>query len=307
MNYAERPLWIYLLVLAMALLSAQTALAAGTGTGTRIVTDGGAEVSMESIQSVPQPRWRGPVRVKPEEQSSKHAVASKSMTAKNASVGTTETYYVYGNDGKLMAEYDADGVCIREYVYLGDTLVAEYRRQPDSTYRTYYYLGDQIRSTRVITDESGVPVYSAAHGPYGEELKTWIDTYDANLKFSGKEREEHTGQDYFGARYYDVKLYRFTSADPVMQREKVADEIRTLNLFSYVANDPINRFDADGRDWMRFTGRNLYYYDGEYGDRSKLLFRSPAVSGQPDYQCDPKSTKCPSPHGPLGERILRRW
>jgi hypothetical protein len=76
----------------------------------------------------------------------------------------TATYYIYSFDGKLLAEYDATGVCVKDYIYMGNKLLAEY--QP-VTATKYYYTSDQINSTRIITDSAGTVVYSALFDPYG--------------------------------------------------------------------------------------------------------------------------------------------
>jgi RHS repeat-associated protein len=171
-------------------------------------------------------------------------------------VGNVDTYYVYANDNKLMAEYDNDGNCTREYIYLGDTLLAEYRPQIDAT---YYYSSDQIRSSRLITDEYGAVVYSAAHGPFGEELATWLNTYDPKLKFSGKEREEYSGQDYFGARYYDSQLRRFMSVDPVVSKPEAYGNPLLWNLYAYSRNSPLSFSDSDGRqEFHVLLGQGIY-------------------------------------------------
>ena len=69
------------------------------------------------------------------------------------SVGSTGTYYVYSFDGKLLAEYNGLGECLRDYIYLGDRLLAEYQPQ---TGKIYYYTSDQVNSTRMVTDQNGV-------------------------------------------------------------------------------------------------------------------------------------------------------
>lgn len=68
-----------------------------------------------------------------------------------------------------------------------------------------------------------------------------------------------TGLDYFGARYFSGAQGRFTSPDwsAVPQPVPYADlaDPQTLNLYSYVWNNPLLRIDLDGhRDlWSRFS------------------------------------------------------
>ena len=155
-----------------------------------------------------------------------------------------DTYYIYSFDGKLLSEYDQTGSCVRDYIYAGNRLIAEYRPQ---TSKYYYYMSDQISSTRIITDDSGAVVYSEAYGPYGDVQKTWAKTYDPKQKFSGKEREGYSELDYFGARYFDNNSYRFISVDPVINKEEALSNPQYWNLYAYCGNNPITLNDPDGR------------------------------------------------------------
>ncbi len=123
-------------------------------------------------------------------------------------------------------------------------MIAEYRPQTN-TY--YYYMSDQINSTRIITDGNGNVVYSALYGPYGDVQKVWTSTYDPKLKFSGKEREGYSELDYFGARYYDHNSYRFISVDPIINKGEALSNPQLWNLYAYCRNNPITFFDPDGR------------------------------------------------------------
>jgi RHS repeat-associated protein len=114
------------------------------------------------------------------------------------------------------------------------------------TGKYYYYMSDQINSNRIVTDDTGTIVHSSAHGPYGEIQKTWINTYDPKLKFSGKEREAYSGLDYFGARYYDQNRYRFISVDPIINKEEAFVNPQLWNLYAYCRNNPIKYFDPTG-------------------------------------------------------------
>ena len=67
---------------------------------------------------------------------------------------------------------------------------------------------------------------------------------------TGKERDTESGNDYFGARYYASSMGRFMSPDWSAKEEPVPyaklDDPQTLNLYSYVQNNPLTRADADG-------------------------------------------------------------
>jgi RHS repeat-associated protein len=68
--------------------------------------------------------------------------------------------------------------------------------------------------------------------------------------FTGKERDAESGNDYFGARYYASTLGRFLSPDWSAKAEPVPyaklDDPQTLNLYSYVRNNPLSGVDPDG-------------------------------------------------------------
>ena len=169
------------------------------------------------------------------------------------------TYYIYSFDGRLLAEYNILGHLVRDYIYFGGQLVAEYRQDIQNF---YYYASDQINSTRIVTDSAGTVVYSAAHEPYGEIQKTWgVSTYDPELKFSGKPRDAESELDYFGARYYDRAQYRFLSVDPVIPAGKAVANPQRWNLYAYCLGNPVKYLDPDGAEAIYFIIMRQYIQD----------------------------------------------
>jgi RHS repeat-associated protein len=67
---------------------------------------------------------------------------------------------------------------------------------------------------------------------------------------TGKERDSESGNDYFGARYYASAMGRWLSPDWSAKYAPVPyaklDDPQTLNLYSYVRNNPLTRNDPDG-------------------------------------------------------------
>ena len=171
------------------------------------------------------------------------------------------TYYFYDSGGKLLAEYDGSGACVKDYLYLGGKMIGEYL-PPTSSY--YYYASDQINSTRLVTDATGAIVHSAQYDPYGGLYKTWIDTYHPKPGFSGKEREFGSEMDYFGARYYGHRQYRFLSVDPVINKNEALTNPQLWNLYSYCHNNPITFLDPDGDKEINIL---LGFHASEMGGR----------------------------------------
>jgi len=169
---------------------------------------------------------------------------SSSGTAKMMSASPVGNFYIYSFDGKLLQVYDVYGHLLKDYIYMGDRLIAEYDYVGS---RYLYYTPDQINTTRVVTDGVGNIVYSAVHDPYGGIQQTGAgNTYDPQLKFSGKERDAESQLDYFGARYYDRSQYRFISVDPVVDKATSLINGKRWNLYSYCIDNPITYVDTNG-------------------------------------------------------------
>jgi RHS repeat-associated protein len=71
--------------------------------------------------------------------------------------------------------------------------------------------------------------------------------------FTGKERDSESGLDNFGARYDSSSFGRFMSPDWAAGKPSAVPyaewaDPQSLNLYSYVRNNPLERIDADGHD-----------------------------------------------------------
>lgn len=61
-----------------------------------------------------------------------------------------------------------------------------------------------------------------------------------------KERDNETGLDYFGARYYGSMMGRFTSVDPIIVTPERFFDPQQFNLYSYTRNNPLRFIDPRG-------------------------------------------------------------
>jgi RHS repeat-associated protein len=73
-------------------------------------------------------------------------------------------------------------------------------------------------------------------------------------KYTGKERDEETSLDYFGARYFASVQGRFTGVDPLLQSGRPSLP-QTWNRYSYVLNNPLKYIDPTGEEW-KFVGND---------------------------------------------------
>ena len=94
--------------------------------------------------------------------------------------------------------------------------------------------------------------------PFGDwlDISLGLTSETTPLNFTGQYHDFESDLDYFGARYYASTTGRFTSADWSASPEPVpyADfgNPQSLNLYSYVKNNPLNLTDPDGHCWVIF-------------------------------------------------------
>ena len=123
----------------------------------------------------------------------------------------------------------------------------------------FYYHTDHLGSATLITDDDADVVQQIAYLPYGED---WIDVrsssyFGSAYKFNGKEKDDETGYNYYGARYYTDRLSIWLSVDPL------ADKYPHLSPYAYCSDNPIMRIDPDGMadDWYESASGNITWTD----------------------------------------------
>jgi RHS repeat-associated protein len=109
----------------------------------------------------------------------------------------------------------------------------------------YYHL-DALGSVRVVTNQSGAVVSRHDLMPFGEEWQPVTLGREA-LLFTGKERDYDTGLDYFGARYLQTSVARFTTVDPVGMSPNDLIDPQRWNRYAYAKDGPLRFVDPDGR------------------------------------------------------------
>ena len=133
-------------------------------------------------------------------------------------------------------------------------LAAEYSTVAAAPCTTCYLSYDYLGSVRMVTDANVKVVARHDFAPFEQEIPAglggrtavWGASDNVSQKFTGKERDQESGLDYFGARYYGSALGRFTSPDPSPAGISIQDP-QSWNLYSYVRNRPLAMVDGNGK------------------------------------------------------------
>ena len=188
--------------------------------------------------------------------------AENKLTTYEGGTSNGGATYLYDGDGRRVKKVVGGPTIVTTvFVYnVAGQLVAEYSTAaPPAPGGTSYMTSDTLGSPRVITvANQGV---KARHDylPFGEEIggpqiallggRATAQGYTGDTvrqKFTSKERDNDTGLDYFGARYYASNQGRFTSVDP-SRKSIITANPQTWNRYSYTYNNPLALVDNNGK------------------------------------------------------------
>jgi RHS repeat-associated protein len=102
----------------------------------------------------------------------------------------------------------------------------------------YFFTRDHLGSVREMTDASGAIQARYDYDPYGRRTKI-SGSLDADFAFTGDYYHAASGLYLTLYRAYDSDLGRWPNRDPIQERGG-------LNLYAYVANNPVNKIDPRG-------------------------------------------------------------
>lgn len=150
------------------------------------------------------------------------------VVEKENGVTQSSTYFVWCGDERC-EERSADGATVTKRFFGAGVLEGASK---------YYYARDHLGTVREMTDQSGAVRARYEYDPYGRQTKLSGDK-DALFAFTGQQSHAPSGLYYYRARYYDPKIGRFASEDPIRLRGGI-------NLFRYVRNNPARWRDPKG-------------------------------------------------------------
>lgn len=191
-----------------------------------------------------------------------------------AMVAPTTTHTVYDDARQPLAELDADGRLIRQYLWLADLPLAvlDTPARPDSATdsarRILADLGriaqswlapqaglawlhtNHLGAPELATDADGEPLWRARHAPFGAATVTTSPRrpdFTLDLRLPGQVFDAETGLHYNRRRYYAPTLGEYLTPDPLGTPDGP-------NPYAYAAFNPLRNVDPDGLVLFAFDG-----------------------------------------------------
>ena len=168
--------------------------------------------------------------------------------------------------------YEPEKIMIASLGSIRGLLVHSVVGQTTGGQELYYFINDHLGTPQKLLNKNADIVWSADYKPFGE-ADVYVNTYENNFRFPGQYFDQETGLHYNYYRYYDPKLGRYLTSDPI-------GVYGGINLFSYVLNNPANVIDPLGL--YRDVG-------GGFGVTAAIV--SVSVSIHTDTCCDEQGRK----------------
>jgi RHS repeat-associated protein len=151
----------------------------------------------------------------------------------------SERYVIDRNQISLV--FDGAGTQTHRYLYgtAVDQVLADERRSS-----VVWALADNLGTVRDLIDDGGNVVNHVNYDSFGRVVSESAPSFDFRYGYTGRERDDETGLEYYRARYYDSAVGRFISEDPI------GFSAGDSNLSRYVGNSPTNFTDPSGLQFI---------------------------------------------------------
>lgn len=175
---------------------------------------------------------------------------------------TAVIHYHYDASGLLIAESDGNGVWLKEYVYFNGQLIAMVDFDNGVVQPAYAVHNDHLGTPTQITNRTGTLVWQATYSPFGlatinndvdgELVEGKSTPVELNIRFPGQYYDAETKLHYNWHRYYDPKVGRYITSDPLGLSAGI-------NTYGYVGGNPVGNIDPEGlisiaRPWLPLGG-----------------------------------------------------
>jgi RHS repeat-associated protein len=135
---------------------------------------------------------------------------------------------------------------------------------------TFFYAWDHLGTIRLVSNPDRTMLDRHDYEPFGVELRPILNQTSNTHQFTGHERDQASEYDYMHFRFYGSTMGRFMKPDAIPGKPR---DPQSLNLYTYVQNNPINRVDPLGLNWFLIEGKWQWHKGDRYtvgsGDTAK--------------------------------------
>ena len=173
------------------------------------------------------------------------------VAKENSGTGAVTASYILSLGGDQLDEINGSGAWQHSNIFAMGKLYATYGAE-QSQQTTRFHLTDWLGTRRVDLPPSGNATLSCFSYPFGDAYTSGLsctgsDTDITEQHFTGKQRDNETGNDDFGARYYSSNMGRFLTADDSSDQNPFSPQ--SWNLYAYGKNGPLIGVDEDGHQY----------------------------------------------------------
>ncbi len=129
------------------------------------------------------------------------------------------------------------------------------------------YINDAQSSPVAALDKFGNVLWTERYQSYGQPQDQLTAAKAHPVGYTTHEFDRDSQLIYMGGRYYDAKLGRFLSVDPV---EFTETNVFSFNRYAYANNNPYAFYDPDGRDAVGIVFQNYMVNTGIYNFKAPL-------------------------------------
>ncbi|RLQ85271.1 RHS repeat-associated core domain-containing protein [Notoacmeibacter ruber] len=160
------------------------------------------------------------------------------LTVRTLPASGTTLHYIHDLDGNIIAEYDASGTVLREYVWLDERPLAVVADAGSAAPSIWHVHTDHLQRPVMMTDDTRAVVWQATWLPFGG-AHSITGSASLDRRFPGQWFQLESGLFDNWHRHYDPTTGRYLQPDPIGMPDGP-------NRWAYAMNSPLQFTDPNG-------------------------------------------------------------